>query len=781
MTERDGSVERAALDLVEWALAEPEEDRRDYIAQSKTSEAVRTRAAAILTAQETPQSFIATGGVAHYSDLLAEPPETIGAYRIIKEIGRGGMGTVYLAQRVAGDFDHQVAVKVVATGKLSDKLIERFERERQTLAALNHPHIARLYDGGETDDNLPYLVMEYVPGQPLDAWLETGASQENRFAILAQILAAVEHAHSNLVIHRDLTPSNVIVSNNNDVKLIDFGISSFQAQDDGNLITGQTATPGFAAPEAGHTKLQSTSLDIFAIGKLIQILFKADDQPELDAIASKAAAIDAKERYSTVRELAEDVDRFRSGHAVAAVNGGLGYNMRKYVVRNWLPVGAAAAIALTLGVSIGLLAQAYTQEQAARQLANQRFEDVRALASTMMFDVYDAVDAIPNTVEARQLVARSSIEYLNSLAITPDAPPDLRREVGEGWLRLSQVTGGSSGDNIGLPEDALTFGARALDILEALHRDVPNDLEAQVALGRAYSILGLDSLYAYGDSKTGFERAQRAVDLLSPIAPSTERIAAATARAYRALGDAYGWQNDLPQAGVAYSDGRAFVRSLTQALQSSLAVRLEMATLMRQGAEVYRFTGKPDQAMEQMRDTVQFNQDTFDAASQADDNSARRALVISLWNIADMSAQRGAWEEGLRHAIHGSTLVQQAMANNPSDVGWYDMYAQINTPLAMLYSGKGAHDDALAAADATLTTARQIRAKSGANAGTDLALAVHLRELAPVYKNAGQADIACASLAEAIAILTAYENAGDLSTYDRENNLMPAQQAAKEC
>ncbi|MGD1955366.1 MAG: protein kinase [Sphingomonadales bacterium] len=781
MTKRDVETERAALDLVEAALELEEADRRDFIDAASEPSAVRKRALDILFSASADKVRIETQGADAYTHIIAETPKQLGSYRVLEEVGRGGMGTVYLAQRVTGDFDHQVAIKVIATGTLSPDLVERFKRERQTLAQLNHPNIARLYDGGETEDGLPYLVMEFVKGQPLNLWLEDEPSEASRFAIMQQILAAVSHAHRNLIIHRDLTPNNVVVSDEGAVKLIDFGISSFQSASRAPGASGQTATPGFAAPESGNSTLPSTLLDIFALGKLMRMMFPGNARPEILAIAQKASADEPDQRYATVRELAEDVSRYRSGRPVTAFEGGFGYRTAKYLKRNWLPVSAAAVISVVIAGSVTLLAGAYQKEQAARQLADSRFKDVRTLAGTMMFDVYDAINAIPNTVEARQLVARKSIDYLNSLAITPDAPPDLRQEVGEGWLRLSQVTGGSSGDHIGLPEDASTFGARALDILEDLHADYPENEDIQYALGRASAILALDSLYMLGDSETGYARAARAVALLTALDPSEERIATMTANAHRALGDAYGWMNELPKAGEAYSKGMAYVEALPPSLQNTTNVRLTTSPLMRQLAEVYRYTGKQEEALAQMRSTVAYTQTTLEQATQADAAAARRNHLIVLWNIADMSASVSQWESGLPYAKRAQRLIEEALAQNPGDVGWLELVPQVYAAVARLHSGMGAHTEAVAAADTAIDTLRTIRKKSGANAGADLSLATGWKDLAPVYSSAGRPDVACAGLREANEIHTAYDDAGNLSDYDRANNMAPVIKALDAC
>ena len=200
------SLERQAMAIMSSALEQASPEREEWVRNScRDNSLLFDRVMALLTADKHHGSVMRTGGAGIESS-MPPPPKRIGAYEIIGLIGQGGMGAVYEGKRVTDNFDHRVAIKIVRPGALSNILAERFERERQVLAALNHPNIARLFDGGQLEDGAPYIVMEYVDGQPITEWA-TGhqLSLKDKLALFCDLCRAVQHAHQNLIIHRDIT------------------------------------------------------------------------------------------------------------------------------------------------------------------------------------------------------------------------------------------------------------------------------------------------------------------------------------------------------------------------------------------------------------------------------------------------------------------------------------------------------------------------------------------------------------------------------------------------
>lgn len=468
----DPALEREALSLFEGTFGIPETARVEWInARTEGRPALRQRLLAMHAAEL--RLTLQTGGAV---DALEEEelPQRVGAYRIVGLIGRGGMGAVYRGERDAGDFEHSVAIKVVKPGLLSGALVERFARERQTLAALAHPNIAQLYDGGQTEGESPYIVMELVNGLPLLEWAESAAaSKAQRLAVFAQVCAGVGFAHANLVVHRDLTPSNVLVTASGTAKLIDFGIArpaDAQGSEGVSRPAGSLAslslTPGFAAPERHVSSAVTTAADIYSLGKLLEKLLPEERDAEFAAIVGKATATQPEDRYASVDALAGDVAAWERGMPVAAMNGGRGYALRKFVARNLVPViAAAAAIVLLLGAVV-VTTLALNREQAARTEAEGRFGELRSLAGFMIFDLEGELARTVGNIEARRKLVDRAQTYLTALAGTPNAPPDVRAEAGRGLATLAWVQGVAGSPNFGeydLARDNLLSAARLLD------------------------------------------------------------------------------------------------------------------------------------------------------------------------------------------------------------------------------------------------------------------------------------------------------------------------------
>ncbi len=374
--------------------------------------------------------------------------DRIGPYRIVCIIGHGGMSTVYRAQRSDDQFQQSVAVKVVHAGFVDNtEKFARFRAERQILADINHPNIARLLDGGVTTTGLPYLVMEYIEGQNLDEYAEAHKlSTEARLGLFRQLCAAVQHAHQNLIVHRDLKPANVMVTTDGIPKLLDFGIAKLltPAGYDESAVHTRPAerlmTPEYASPEQIRGEAITTAADIYGLGVLLYELLtgsrpfrigglspgeierlicdtapappstvrsQAPSRPlggialsDLDRIVLKALHKTPARRYSSANDFSADIERYLSGFPVTARPDSMGYRASRFVSRHWLAVSAASLFVITvIGLSIGLALQARRAQREAQSA------DAVSLYLVSLFDFSQ-----PNATQGRSVSARDILD-----------------------------------------------------------------------------------------------------------------------------------------------------------------------------------------------------------------------------------------------------------------------------------------------------------------------------------------------------------------------------------
>ena len=270
--------------VVEAALERPRESRREYIADACRDEpALAAAAEQLLGAEETFDGFLSLpNGPAvdqTFAEIAAGEPigRHLGPYRLMHVLACGGMGTVYLAVRADDAYEKQVAVKLIHRGMDSRSALRRFQQERQLLASLDHPNVARLLDGGTTDDGRPFIVMEYIDGVPIDRYCdERELTVDERLEIFESVCAAVHYAHQNLIVHRDLKPNNVLVSADGVPKLVDFGISKLLPNAGGEAAAGprtvtyaRAMTPQYASPEQIRGERITTAADTYSLGVML--------------------------------------------------------------------------------------------------------------------------------------------------------------------------------------------------------------------------------------------------------------------------------------------------------------------------------------------------------------------------------------------------------------------------------------------------------------------------------------------------------------------------------
>ncbi|MEL7454415.1 MAG: serine/threonine-protein kinase, partial [Pseudomonadota bacterium] len=574
-------------------------------------------------------------------------PERIGAYRILRLLGKGGMGAVYLGERDSDDFDHVAAIKLIKPGLLSERLVARFRRERQILATLNHQHIAHLHDGGETEDGSPYIVMEYVDGVPLSEWIEDQKpSLERRLDLFLQVCDAVGFAHQNLVIHRDLTPSNVLVTEGDQAKLIDFGIARPQVEEDSagepSTFSGLSLTPGFAAPERSNGDGANTLSDIYSLGCILHVLIAEEDEPELAAIAGKAASDDPDERYETVRAMIADLHAYRTGHPVAAMPRSSRYLAGKFITRQKWMVGTVAGVFLLTLAALITVAQAYRETEAARAVAEQRLADTQQMANIMMFDVFDSISDLAGSSEARHLVAGTAQRYLQSLADDPNATTEMRLAAGRGYYRLAMATGTLARGSVGNLAEGSALFEEAATIIEPIYAEAPDD-EVRLVLAKIHISLARDKLLTFVDVRGAPGHARRASTLLTEMSTPSAESMAAFGQAQRYLGDALMCCNGDPDGGRrALEEGIAAIEAAPEKIQQDPSVRQALIDLRQLMAGYLYFVdqaGRGEEAKRQFLSVLRDQQELI--ADHGNSPSARRQLATIARNISQILVDEG--------------------------------------------------------------------------------------------------------------------------------------------
>ncbi len=437
------------------------------------------------------------------------PFDRMGPYRILERIGTGGMGVVYLAE---GDYDgvlKRVAIKAIPF-ILDEEMVRRFQEERRILASLEHPNIARMLDAGTTPDGVPYLVMEYVDGVPLNRYAdERHLTLNARLNLFRNICDAVAYAHRNLIVHRDLKPGNILVTAEGVPKLLDFGIARLLSESRPEATVTTLMTPRYASPEQLAARPITTASDIYSLGVILRELAGGGQdglKSDLDNVVSMALREEPERRYASAADFGEDVRRVVERYPVRARPDTLGYRVRRFVSRR--PVEVAVAIALTAAVAIaGVIALGEYRA------ANRRFQDVRDVANSFLFEVYDAVADQPGTTKARAIIAARAQQYLDALARDRSGDLALRKELATAYRKLADIQGQPFAANLGDTTGALRNYQKAAEMLEGLvNASGTNDASLLTALGDVYEKEGkiASRKGAFAQAVTAGERSVRA-------------------------------------------------------------------------------------------------------------------------------------------------------------------------------------------------------------------------------------------------------------------------------
>ena len=761
--ERVAEILEAALDL-------HAAERSEFLdkACGKDTE-LRQEIESLLGFEERARDFIEAPAYEVASKILTEADaelkagQILGDYRILSLLGEGGMGEVYLVEDTK--LERRVALKLVKRAPGSASVLRHSRKEERILAGLNHPNIARLYGTGTTPTGLPYFAMEYVDGRRLDQYCrEQKLSIHDRLVLFRKICAAVIYAHQNLIIHRDIKPANIRVTSDGEPKLLDFGIAKLL--DPGALMAGEMTitlaammTPEYASPEQVRGENMTTASDVYSLGVVLYELLtgqrpyriksrspteiaraiteheptrpsmaiaKADGninselpnpkllRGDLDNIILKALRKEPSRRYASVAQFSDDVRRYLEGRPVTARKDTFRYRSAKFIKRN--KAAAAAALLVFLSLVGGIVATALEARRAniQRARAEQRFNDVRRLANSLMFEIHDSVKDLQGSTPTRRLIVNRALEYLDSLAREAAGNPALQRELATAYEKIGDIQGNPYNANLGDADGALASYRKALAIREKLE-NVDQSVETKMEMGRSYRGLG-DILEQKGDVPSTIENYRRSRSIFEQLAaanPADASIQDELARAYETLGDGLGRSSNSRRERLqSYEAALSIRRNLLARKPSDTKLRRSVGlTLLKVGG-----ADDPNKAgsIENIRHGIGLLEAL--SAENPDNQPARREVGFGYYQLGNTLLEAHDYAAALESWRKAFGIREQVAAKDPKNAQARFDLAVDHADLAEVLTATGAPDEALAHARQALSILQQLSDADPTNA-----------------------------------------------------------------
>lgn len=819
-------------------------ERRNFLNNADISEEVRAEVESLLGFEEQANDLMKMPAIEFSKDFFAGEEDgssligqQIGVYRIIGELGYGGMGAVYLAERSDGKFEQKVALKMLKREMNTSTIRRRFQMEAEILASLEHPNIARLLDTGTTDDKTPYLAMEYIEGIPLDNYCnKENLNINERLDIFRQVCAAVNFAHRNLIVHRDLKPSNILVTKEGIPKLLDFGISKiiskeFEQANSATVTKLGAMTPGYASPEQLQRESVTTSTDIYSLGIILYELLSGhrpfeekednlkdifhavlENEPpppsakvktppktvnktvnpaledvtemlpeenaeistiirppenrtvkfqnrytipktfhltssslrgDLDNIVLKALRKEPERRYSSAENFAEDIHRYQRGLPVTARPNTFFYRAEKFAKRNSLAVivGSLGIMALIFGV-IATLWQANIAKSE-RIKAEQRFDDVRTLANSFIFEFSPKIENLPGSTPARELLVKRALEYLDNLAGEAGDDVELQRELAAAYEKVGDVQGNPYGGNLGDTKGALESYEKSKVIRQKLLENDPNNLKTQDDLANIYKLLGqinanggdqkqaegfLDQAlelrekivaqnpqdfefraklaellrsrglipFFEGDNKKAIEyylRAKEISEKLYAEQPENMKVAEQYFYIFVAIGEAQGWDNDFESSGKNLQIGLEKLILLAQKHPNELSLQRSLMLAHNKRAENYQDLEEFEKSVEIFSKSVPIAENMLRTDPQS--FQAKNDVAITYKKLAQALDDAGRSKESIEKLTLALNLFKEMSAADPKNTEYPYNVANTRYSIGKTYTTLKDHEMAL--------------------------------------------------------------------------------------
>jgi len=769
------TVQQRALDILEAALDLPEDEQAGYLEGAARDDAALAAELRRLepARHHTAQLLATAGGFAALAPELP-PPERIGAFRVGRLLGRGGMGSVYEGERDDGLFEQRVAIKLLSIRHWSNELQQSLASERRILARLEHRNIARLYDGGVTADGRSFIVMERIDGEPItEHAAQRGLGLEARVRLFGQLSAALQYAHQQLVVHADIKPSNVLVAADGSVKLLDFGIAALldhEARETPGGATSHPLTRAYAPPERSAGAPPTVAGDVYSAGVVLRELLDTPSTPPPDDLVSvirKATAAEPALRYGSIAELREDLANWLQRLPVHAHGGGWRYRAARFVARNRLSAALAASIFVGLSVATVVSARLYLRAERATAAANQRLDQMIGLNSFLVDDLSVQLANRPGMVDANWQTLSETLRRLEELARDRPGDPRLQLALARNVVHIAEVAG--AGNNSGFVDlrevrERVTATARRLEALP------PDGVTGAALLATRADLASLQSVSALqidGDTRGATAHAETA----QALAREAGRLDPGSADAQSALGYA-----TVMHAGALNASGHAreAIAELDAWLQSTPA-RVDG------GPEPFRDAAR--------RHSAEFLRCDIKRWLLADDEALRDCSAIND-RLRQAIAKHGAlifYESRLAYGLFLVGSLLQSRGENARALAMLDeardIYARIlhfggneelsgnalvvESARAAALAGAGRIDEARAAAAALLQARRTRLAAEPGTLSREREVATALRRVGEVELAAGELARACRAFAEAGAVWDHLAQEGRLLAFDQ--------------